>query len=74
MRTVFSKNSQLNLNPIINSQNIISDYRLHKLGNGDFCPRFVPSDFLYSSSLDRYFKCINKEFPKVVNCKSQKIM
>ena len=35
MPTVFSKNSQLNLNPIINSQNTISDYRLHKLGNGE---------------------------------------
>ena len=88
MPTVFSKNFQLNLTPIINSQNIISDYRLHKLGNGEsinvktcgsnrckeFCPRFVPSDFVYSSSLDRYFKCINKEFPKVVNCKSQNVI
>ena len=65
MPTVFSKNSQLNLNPIINLQNIISldrisDYRLYKLGNGEsinvktcgsnkckeFCPRFVPSDFV----------------------------
>ena len=40
MPTVFSKNSQLNLNPIINLQNIISldrisDYRLYKLGNGE---------------------------------------
>ena len=92
MPTVFSKNSQLNLNPTINLQNIISldrisDYRLFELGNGEsinvktcgsnrckgFCPRFVPSDFVSSSSLDRYFKYINKELPKAVNCKSQKI-
>ena len=40
MPTVFSKNSQLNLSPTINLQNIISldrisDHRLYKLGNGE---------------------------------------
>ena len=58
MPTVLYKNFQLNLTPIINSQNIISDYRLHKLGNGEsinaktcgsnrckeFCPSIVASD------------------------------
>ena len=66
----------------------ITDYRLFDLGNGEkinvskctskrckeFCPRFVPSDRVYSFSLDRYFDCINKEFPKVVNCKSQNLI
>ena len=66
----------------------ITDYRLFNLGNGEkinvskcnsnrcrqFCPRFLPSEFVYSFSIDRYFECINKEYPKVVNCKSQNVL
>ena len=40
----------------------------------EFCPRFIPSDFIYSASLDRYFPCINLDSPKVVNCKSQNLI
>ena len=61
----------------------INDYRLYNLGSGEnlnvkrcnskrckeFCPRFIPSSFVYSTSLDRYFLCVNKEYPNVVNCK-----
>ena len=66
----------------------INDYRLRDLGSGasinvkkcnsnrckEFCPRFIPSDFVYSVSLDRYFPCVNLEYPKVINCKSQNLI
>ena len=29
---------------------------------------------MYSTSLDRYFPCVNKEYPNVVNCKSQNVI
>ena len=66
----------------------INDYRLCNLGSGEslnvkkcgskrckeFCTRFIPSEFVYSASLDRYFSCINLEYPNVVNCKSQNVI
>ena len=66
----------------------INDYRLCNLGSGEslnvkkcgskrckeFCTRFIPSEFVYSASLDRYFPCINLEYPNVVNCKSQNVI
>lgn len=93
MPNVFSKNNNLNLNPIVQLHDVFAldhntDYRLFNIGNGEsinvskctskkckeFCPRFLPSDRVYSFSLDRYFECVNKEFPKVVNCKSQNVI
>ena len=66
----------------------INDYRLRDLGSGEsinvkrcnnrqckeFCPRFILSDFVYSASIDRYFPCVNLEYPKVINCKSQNLI
>ena len=77
----------ININNIIPMEDI-SDYRLYKMGSGEtlnirkcgsarckeFCPRFLPSEFVYSASLDRYFPCINLDFPNIVNCKSQNVI
>ena len=66
----------------------INDYRSCNLGSGEnlnirkcgsarckeFCTIFIPSDFIYSTTLDRYFPYINLDFPNVFNCKSQNVI
>ena len=66
-----------NLYPTLN----IIDYDKRDLGDGsslnitacpsnkciEFCPRFRPSDRIYSSVTGRYIDCVNGVFPDFVN-------
>ena len=76
-------NLSINVNNIIPMEEI-NDYHSCNLGSGEnlnirkcgsarckeFCTRFIPSDLVYSAALDRYFPCINLDFPNVANIRS----
>ena len=73
-----------NLYPTLN----IIDYDKRDLGDGsslnitacpsnkciEFCPRFRPSDRIYSSVTGRYIDCVNGVFPDFVNCRSVNVI
>ena len=48
-----------------------SSININKCGDRkckEFCPRFLPSDKVYSHSLGRFYNCTNEDFPENVTC------
>ena len=40
----------------------------------EFCPRFLPSNRIYSTVTGRYIDCVNEMFPHVVDCNSVNVI